>query len=491
MQGSGPDGRVFISYRRQETAWPARQLYELLVEEFGADHVFKDVDNIEPGDDFVTTLQSAVSSCGVLLALIGPQWLTISDGHGGRRLDDPADFVRLEIETALGRDDVRVIPILVDHATMPAREELPEGLRALTRRQAIEINPVTFDTRRLVKVVRDSFEQLQRGARRPSGTEVPDPRAVRRRVLAVALAVFVLAVAGLLARQLAGPDWGRSPSAGAGTAPPVSTPATSPATGETTKATPSSSPSASVTTAGAQGPTGSDVLAHRGGNEDYPLETFQALTHAADAGFAVETDVRWTSDGKAVIVHDEAATKGVSCDEDFRVSKTSWKTLREHCRSTSVHQKSYPLTTYDALMDGLGAYPSWVYVEVKVDQTAAQNREFVDRIRGNGLSDRTVVTSTDPDRLAEIRSLAPDLRRLQFLSSRVPVDTLAESRLWGVAVRMDVATKAYVKDLKKEGLVVVVWTVNEESAWRQARSVGADKVLTDRPKAYTAWRGQQ
>ena len=72
----GEAGRVFISYRRQETAWPARQLYDVLVAELGADRVFKDVDNIEPGDDFVERIQSAVGSCQVLLALIGPQWLT-------------------------------------------------------------------------------------------------------------------------------------------------------------------------------------------------------------------------------------------------------------------------------------------------------------------------------------------------------------------------------------------------------------------------------
>ena len=128
---NGEAGRVFISYRRQETAWPARQLYDLLVTELGADRVFKDVDNIEPGDDFVERIQWAVGSCQVLLALIGPQWLTVKDAAGGRRLDDPTDFVRLEVETALNRDDVRVIPILVDNAKMPTPQELPTGVGGL------------------------------------------------------------------------------------------------------------------------------------------------------------------------------------------------------------------------------------------------------------------------------------------------------------------------------------------------------------------------
>jgi hypothetical protein len=168
--GEGGAGRVFISYRRQETAWPARQLYDLLAAELGADRVFKDVDNIEPGDDFVERVESAVASCDVLLALIGPQWLTITDSTGARRLDDPEDFVRLEVETALTRDDIRVIPILVDNAKMPSPQELPQALAALTRRQAVEINPVNFDIRRLLRVLNNTFERRPRGKSRADGS---------------------------------------------------------------------------------------------------------------------------------------------------------------------------------------------------------------------------------------------------------------------------------------------------------------------------------
>ena len=134
-------GRIFISYRRQETAWPARQLYEVLVARFGAESVFKDVDDIEPGDDFVDRITQAVAACDVLLALIGPQWLTMTDDKGGRRLDNPDDFVRLELKAALSRG-VRVVPILVDGARMPAADQLPEDLVAITRRQAVEIRCV-------------------------------------------------------------------------------------------------------------------------------------------------------------------------------------------------------------------------------------------------------------------------------------------------------------------------------------------------------------
>src|SRR6266508_306274 len=108
-------GRIFISYRREETAYPAGWLYDRLADRFGGGQAFKDVDSIQLGDDFVEVITSAVGSCDVLLALIGDEWLTITDEDGQRRLDDPNDFVRLEIEAALTRN-VRVIPILVDGA---------------------------------------------------------------------------------------------------------------------------------------------------------------------------------------------------------------------------------------------------------------------------------------------------------------------------------------------------------------------------------------
>jgi hypothetical protein len=157
----GEAGRVFISYRRQETAWPARQLYDLLVAELGADRVFKDVDNISSGEDWVEQIvERTVGSCQVLLVLIGPQWLTITDGNGQRRLDDPTDFVRLAVETALNRDDARVIPILVDDAKMPAPQELPTALARLVYLHPVEISPVNFDTRHLMKVLNDTFSDI-------------------------------------------------------------------------------------------------------------------------------------------------------------------------------------------------------------------------------------------------------------------------------------------------------------------------------------------
>jgi len=93
-------GRIFISYRREETAYPAGWLSDRLTERFGRGSVFKDVDSIAFGDDFAAAIATAVSSCDVLLALIGPRWVTMTDQHGRRRLDRAGDFVRREIETA-------------------------------------------------------------------------------------------------------------------------------------------------------------------------------------------------------------------------------------------------------------------------------------------------------------------------------------------------------------------------------------------------------
>jgi hypothetical protein len=154
---AGRPGRIFISYRREDTAYPAGWLYDRLSDEFGGAQLFKDVDNLKPGDDFVEKITSAVSSCDVLLALIGPEWATIAD-HRGRRLDDPGDFVRLEIEVALKRR-VRVIPLLVGGARMPSVEELPPGMTSLARRQALELTPGHFnrDAEELVEVLDDAL----------------------------------------------------------------------------------------------------------------------------------------------------------------------------------------------------------------------------------------------------------------------------------------------------------------------------------------------
>jgi TIR domain len=170
-------GRIFISYRRDETAYPAGWLYDRLADNYGGGQVFKDVDSIELGDDFVEVITRAVGSCDVLLALIGEQWLTITDEHGRRRLDDPDDFVRLEIEAALTRN-VRVIPILVDGARMPRADELPGSLVKLRRRQALELSPARFeyDTGRLLKVLDTTLAEVRTAQNDAAAISTSDAR---------------------------------------------------------------------------------------------------------------------------------------------------------------------------------------------------------------------------------------------------------------------------------------------------------------------------
>jgi tetratricopeptide (TPR) repeat protein len=141
---SPSSGGVFISYRRQETGPYARLLRQELSRLLGAEQVFMDVDSIAVGVDFAEAIQRAVDACEVLLALVGPQWLTITDAEGQRRLDDPDDTVRLEIEAALARN-ILVIPVLVDNTPMPRRQQLPDSLVPLARRNALELTYTRYE----------------------------------------------------------------------------------------------------------------------------------------------------------------------------------------------------------------------------------------------------------------------------------------------------------------------------------------------------------
>jgi hypothetical protein len=135
---------IFISYRRDDSEGHAGRLHDNLIRRYGESTVFMDL-AIEPGADFVTTLEDAVGSCAVLLAVIGRQWLTVTNvTTGKRRLDDPNDFVRIEIVTALRRG-IGVIPILVHNARMPGTDDLPDDLKSLARRQAQEMTALRWE----------------------------------------------------------------------------------------------------------------------------------------------------------------------------------------------------------------------------------------------------------------------------------------------------------------------------------------------------------
>lgn len=146
--------RIFISYRRDDTSGYAIHLYTDLSKHFGREQIFMDIDTIEPGVDFVEVIETAVSQCDVLIALIGKQWLTIADTDGQRRLDNPEDFVRIEIATALDRN-IRVIPVLVQGVSIPRSTDLPDVLMKLARRHAFELSDVRwkYDTGRLIEAI--------------------------------------------------------------------------------------------------------------------------------------------------------------------------------------------------------------------------------------------------------------------------------------------------------------------------------------------------
>jgi uncharacterized membrane protein YhaH (DUF805 family) len=131
-------GRIFINYRRGDDQAAAGRLYDRLLQHFDREQLFMDVDAIEPGVDFVKSLDEQVAACIAFIAVIGPRWLSARNNDGKPRLDDPTDYVRVEIESALKRD-IRVIPVLVDGASMPRPSDLPASLQALARRNAVEI----------------------------------------------------------------------------------------------------------------------------------------------------------------------------------------------------------------------------------------------------------------------------------------------------------------------------------------------------------------
>jgi glycerophosphoryl diester phosphodiesterase len=485
-------GRIFISYRRQDSAYPAGWLYDRLAERFGADQVFKDVDSIELGDDFVETITNAVGSCDILLALIGQEWLDVASADGTRRLDDPDDFVRLEIEAALQRK-VLLIPILVEGALMPRGDQLPPSIAPMVRRQALELSPTRFraDTDRLLEVIERTLASIQGeqpekpaevAAVAPVKTE-PKPKpagspAISRRILlAAGAAVAVIAVVVAIVLNVKGDDPNKTASA-------------------SDSPTPTGTASQPPKLGGAGAPI---VLAHRGGDEAFAWQTIPAFEHAARLGAQIETDVRWTKDDVAVLLHDEGTSPGMECEGGpYMVADEPWSVLRDRCRSAAAASpktgKQYGIPTFAEGVAAIAKVPgAEIYAEAKVDQGARQVRHFVETIKNARMIDRAVVTSDNPERLARIRAEAEaqgerELRTMLFVSGRrPPVAQLAAQDLWGVAVKFDIITKAYVKSLHDKGLKVMMWIVNSPKSWQQAADVGADLVLTDKPAAFGKW----
>lgn len=214
---------IFVSYRRSDSQGEAGRLFDDLVGVFGEQSVFMDVAAIEAGRDFRKAIEKGVTSCGVLLVVMGPEWLNAKNEQGARRLDDPADFVRIETASALKRD-IPVIPVLVRGARMPLAEQLPEDLRDLAYRNCVELTHARWksDAHVLVEALHRvlgetgqakaakaaasaesvaSSQQAQGASHPPASYTQIDP-AVLRRVRAE-LALYIGQIAEIVVRRAA------------------------------------------------------------------------------------------------------------------------------------------------------------------------------------------------------------------------------------------------------------------------------------------------
>lgn len=165
-------GKIFINYRRGDDPGSVGRLFDRLRGSFAADQLFMDVDSIAPGLDFVRVLEDQVDKCDLFLAVIGPRWLDARNEAGEPRLNDPNDFVRIEIETGL-RLGKRIIPVLVNEAAMPRAEHLPEPLQPLVRRNAVRLTHERFDSdaHGLVTALQGVLDEAEQARKAETETE--------------------------------------------------------------------------------------------------------------------------------------------------------------------------------------------------------------------------------------------------------------------------------------------------------------------------------
>jgi hypothetical protein len=201
---------IFISYRRDDSEGEAGRLFDDLTRVFGTDALFMDVAGIRPGLDFVKAIEENVADCGVLLALIGPTWVSIANGAGQRRLDDPGDFVALEIASALKRN-VPVIPVLVHGARMPTPDQLPESLKGFSYRNSVELSHTRWnsDVQLLIQALTAYIAPSNPTAQEPVHATVPvqlpapNPHAAQAETAAKRSRLPLVSGAGLVVLALA------------------------------------------------------------------------------------------------------------------------------------------------------------------------------------------------------------------------------------------------------------------------------------------------
>lgn len=206
---AGAPRRVFISYRRSDSASAAGRLDDALKQVFGQARVFRDTKDIRPGMNFVTTIEQGLRDCAVVLAVIGPNWLARLQNFGSRPSDGPVDFLRFEIKSALTQG-VQLIPILVDGATMPVAQGLPDELKPLVQLQGLELRDKDWehDLEQLAEVLRPILD--------PPQIDTPPAVPTNRRVgVATALGVAIIVLIAIVHAGLS-----RGPLTGIGAAAP-------------------------------------------------------------------------------------------------------------------------------------------------------------------------------------------------------------------------------------------------------------------------------
>jgi TIR domain len=193
-------GKIFVNYRRGDDPGFTQALFGRLEQSFSPEQLFMDVDGIAPGQDFAHVLEQQVSECDVLISVIGKGWLDARDEKGARRLDNPDDYVRIEIESAISQDKL-VIPVLVGDAQMPRFEQLPETLRPLARRNAVRLTHERFrtDTQSLI----ESLQREVQGNRQPRSDRKQRRKArgrgsFRRAALGSGMALVLMAIVAIL-----------------------------------------------------------------------------------------------------------------------------------------------------------------------------------------------------------------------------------------------------------------------------------------------------
>ncbi|WIG58908.1 MAG: hypothetical protein OJF49_001655 [Ktedonobacterales bacterium] len=190
--------RIFISYRRDDSQLTCDRIYEYLKSVFGVRQVFRDLDTIPGAADFRTSIEGALKQCSVLLVVIGPQWVTITDYQGRRRLDDPNDMVRLEVETAIAKR-IPILPVMVQGALIPKVGELPPSLRQIVFQNARPVRPDPDFNRDMQVVMQDVSRYVPIPSRRSAWGSM---RNATRRVVG-----FVTGVIALVAALFAASTW--------------------------------------------------------------------------------------------------------------------------------------------------------------------------------------------------------------------------------------------------------------------------------------------